>query len=210
MKKAMLCLFEWMLAIALVGMLAISTVNAGTLKSVDALVVVDANGKKVGTVTDIGLTLTGAAVVFEVDGFLFALFITQGSFIGTFTFFQFESTDCTGTPFIGSSTGLLLHGVAVFPPGMTVYRPDPTATPRTITSRSEMGNAGSCIVITRTIPDRSPAFPLIDLSTLFTPPFSVKVATNQDQFQNHTHIYLTGIGEGHNNTEAITSPPIFE
>ena len=36
-----------------------------------------------------------------------------------------------------------------------------------------------------------------------------EVLQTLEQFTNHTHTYLTGRGEGHNNTEAETSKPIL-
>ncbi len=50
----------------------------------------------------------------------------------------------------------------------------------------------------------------VELNSLF-----VKVGLDErevlerlDSIENHRHIYLTGRGEGHNNTEAASSPPI--
>lgn len=52
----------------------------------------------------------------------------------------------------------------------------------------------------------------VELNSLF-----VKIGLDErdvlqklEAFQNHRHIYLTGVGIGHNNTEAASSPPIFD
>ncbi|MEP7149766.1 MAG: hypothetical protein ABI857_12880 [Acidobacteriota bacterium] len=37
-----------------------------------------------------------------------------------------------------------------------------------------------------------------------------EVLERLDSLQNHRHIYLTGKGDGHNDTEAASSPPITD
>jgi hypothetical protein len=39
-------------------------------------------------------------------------------------------------------------------------------------------------------------------------PMQKEIEALWEAFENHTHIYLTGKGVGHNNTEAITSEPV--
>jgi hypothetical protein len=166
------------LAVAVMVWLVITAADAQPrLKSVESLVVVDATGKKVGEVIETGFENL-AEVAFEVDGLVFTLFTRPDGlfFSGTYILY-FESTDCTGTPLISPDPGGLLQVAAVGPPGMTVYGPDSSATPQTITTRSSINRfTGACIDDLDIARNMVPALPLIDLDPLFTPPFKVKVA----------------------------------
>jgi hypothetical protein len=46
------------------------------------------------------------------------------------------------------------------------------------------------------------------LGITLEPDYVEQIDSLRDEFRNHRHIYLTGRGEGHNNTEATTTPPI--
>lgn len=156
-----------------------------TLSTVQGLVVVDADGKKLGEVVGIargndrGTTpgLDGPVVAFSVNGHVFTVVVFEDHFFGNgrWDSVSFDSPDCTGTPFI-RETGSALPSVVVNTPGNTVYIEDPDATVQTVTVRSslrEMHHGGGCITGDRE-DDLIRAIPLIDLDTVFTPPFTVR------------------------------------
>jgi hypothetical protein len=153
----------------------IASAPAQTLQSVNGFTVVDAAGKTVGRT--LGIEETGrASVGFTVDGHSFAVWVDQDRFAfkGVNDQLFFESGDCSGTPFMSSSTNLLPE-VVITPPGSTVYIPDSSEPPRDVTVRSCYSSDGICNTPCGAFePGRmAPAIELIDLKTQFTPPFHV-------------------------------------
>jgi hypothetical protein len=153
------------------------------------LIVVDANGKHVGSVVDFGgsvdrvdqspriamVTESGVVVrAVGLEGFT-AASAGGGDPIGLL----YESTDCSGPPLFSVQGPRALYPTsAIGPPGKTLYVPDLREFPRDITggsSRSDLLDAGGgkCTQFQQTIPYCVPARSIVDLAVQFTPPFRV-------------------------------------
>ena len=149
-----------------------------------ALQVVDATGTQVGTFGGFcSPTLQEAYVFFGLDSRPFALRV-NGTFFYPNVYVWYGTTDCSGTPYVEVSsswppvsvtTDALVSAGA---PGQTVYYPQAEATPVSIAPRShwigypnwqcEPYDCGlGCM---RNV---IPAYPLVDLNKMFTPPFKV-------------------------------------
>ena len=177
--------------IVLAGLLVLLPLDAspgGRPNTPGKLVVVDANGKQVGTVVGskvsrvtIALSVNGRHVLLDVDSA-----VDTPVFPGTTLLVppikgadlvRFESRDCSGQPFLLSSANELLDLGAVAPPGMTLYLPAvPGAAPRQIAWSSYWGTGGCRTQEQPILSDGEvPAVAIVDLLTLFTPPFRVLV-----------------------------------
>lgn len=145
------------------------------------LAVYDANGKKVGDVEDLGGSNV-PLVIFHMNDHVFTLRAIRPFLAGT-RGLLFKSGDCSGVAFFefesypGSQTQAfevsLLPVTAVGPPGSTVYIPTPNTLSQSIATGSFFSQFDGCLAdgSTRTV---VPALSIVDLDTLFTPPFSVK------------------------------------
>lgn len=149
--------------------------------------VYDANGKQVGEFyssdnplqyVNIILRLGQVSLPFNVNRA--HIWSTLGATSSTI---RFESTDCSGTPFMPASGAILLMPFfAISHPGNTVYLGDDSQSLRTtILPRSERQivtesafSPFPCSSISEGPIDAMPLTPLVDLDTLFTPPFSVR------------------------------------
>lgn len=151
------------------------------LPTVQDLAVFDTNGKRLGNA--VGITDKNRLVLsFKVDDHLFtAVLFTKDHFVGTgfgeATYF--DSPDCTGNPFIHKERDNVLPSIQVNIPGNTIYMEDPDATARSVRVRSFLPAAssdgyGACYNTDSQLNNRIRAIPLIDLNTVFTPPFSVR------------------------------------
>jgi hypothetical protein len=102
--------------------------------------------------------------------------------VGSLIFF--ESRDCSGAPFMSQPPERLFDGAVVAPPGMTLYLPEaPGMVPRTILLGSFLDALDGCQTSPGKITgvddpldpavaaDLIPAAAVVDLLTLFTPPF---------------------------------------
>ena len=148
------------------------------------LQVVDATGTQVGTFGGFySPTLQEAYVFFGLDSRPFALRV-NGAFFYPNVAVWYGTRDCSGTPYVEVSrswppvsvmTDALVSAGA---PGQTVYYPQTGAAPVSIAPRSrwigypnwrcEPYDCGlECM---RNV---IPAYPLVDLNTMFTPPFKV-------------------------------------
>jgi hypothetical protein len=173
--------------IVLAGLLALLHLDAsagGRPNAREKLVVVDANGKQVGTVVGsrvnrvtIALRVNGRHVLLNVDSA-----VDTPVFPGTtllvppirgFGGVSFESRDCSGPPFLFQSGNGLLDSGFVAPPGLTLYLPTvPGAAPTPIALSSYWGTGG-CRTQEPPVLSNAyvPAVAVVDLLTLFTPPF---------------------------------------
>ncbi|MBI3030257.1 MAG: hypothetical protein HYY64_12165 [Candidatus Rokubacteria bacterium] len=142
------------------------------------MTVVDSVGTQIGGV--VGLTFDGsqrvlANVVLQQDGRMIALIVYPDHFEGTGPSLSYESTDCTGTPlFDGDFNTMILPGT-IEGPGSTVYVPDTSTPPQALTAKSLL-QLGMCFPVPGGfgLPSAIPAVPLVDLDTLYTPPFSLQ------------------------------------
>lgn len=149
----------------------------------EPIAVVDANGNQVGEV--VGATTNTATVALKVGGRGVILVVrgatTQSSLEGDLLPFQgtgtlrFESTDCSGPPLMFVDPIRTVDPGIVAAPGMTLYMPE---VPTILGSRilgSGRGQGGRCVALSPPIlaDNMVPAVPIIDLLTVFTPPFRI-------------------------------------
>jgi hypothetical protein len=175
MQKSLLTL-----VIAVTLVLVSFTATSATknvLKDLNSLTVVDAHGTKVGKLLTISSNDSGI-LAFEVDRRPFLLRVSQQNLSGT-SAIVYDSSDCSGPPFIATSPTPLFSPSGVSAPGHTLYLPEPDAEPVIInpSGSSELTENGTCVP--RAGAGLSPvlfvpAQPIIDLDTLFTPPFNVR------------------------------------
>src|SRR4029434_3592779 len=124
-----------------------------------------------------------SVVPFTVASHVFMLRVYRQNMVGhDLSGVYFESPNCSGQPFMADPDPIntLLPVVIVAQPGSTVYLPDPTDSIREVSAWSMFPTAtpqnppDSCVTFTSPIvPNGRRALPLLDLNTLFTPPFSV-------------------------------------
>ena len=147
-----------------------------SVRPVGQVVVVDSKGKIVGN-TDggmIGDYFSGrATILLKVDERLFAVRVVKNTLFGFPLYFRF--TNCQGQPWypVASADQPLWPTAAIFTPGMSVYLPRLDAVVEQITYQSVWQWDGGCRNLSNTTA-LIPAEPLIDLDTVFTPPFSVR------------------------------------
>ena len=143
------------------------------VRSANELTVFDADGVKVGRVFGDPEFPT---VVLEVDGRWFALQVRRSQAQSSFSLL-FETADCASTPaYMDPQGDRLVQMPALGLPGTTVYLPDLTAPIQTVTVRSFRDFGEECRNFSPTpltLP-LVPAVAIIDLDTVFTPPFSVR------------------------------------
>jgi hypothetical protein len=145
---------------------------AEPLDATDRLVVFDATGKKVAAVAAYAV-VTGSGITIPMDGVGSSW--RQG---------YFQSTDCSGVPFMEAGDYLVLQ-TAVFGPGNTIYRRSGQPARRTMYS-ALFGNV--CHVLrtrlspSREVPGRTANFVRavsvgIDFDDYFTEPFTVRAGS---------------------------------
>ena len=96
----------------------------------------------------------------------------------------FESTDCSGPPYLISSESggpSLFAAASIAPPGHTLYVEDTGASSRSINVGSTLPSVDGCGAFSPPFAmEAIPALTMVDLDTLFTPPFRL-VAGSQGQ-----------------------------
>ena len=139
-----------------------------------SIVVLDALGAEVGRVLDVinSETLT---IPLRVSGHTIMLFANKEGFFRNDQFPLFESSDCSGTPLMRKPTPSLFSTVTVGSPGHTVYLPDPDASFQNILIKSVLKPNGCDLQLPLRTFLVVPAIPLVDLDTLFTPPFEFEL-----------------------------------
>jgi len=142
------------------------------------MMVVDSAGTVVGPIT--GFTFDGPRlvlpqVVLQLDGRLVGLLVHPDRFEGSGPSLAYESTNCTGQAWLsGPFATLILPGTIDSPFKTVLYIPDPSATPGLVTVTARSLWLGTCFPFEFPVSSAVPAIPLVDLNTLFTPPFSLK------------------------------------
>jgi hypothetical protein len=148
--------------------------------------VVDANGKQVGTVVDarlrevtIALSVNGRRVLLDVISADGAEYSPGAGALPPFRggpLLSFESRDCSGPPLLFEHPNRLLDLGGIAPPGLTLYVPAiPRAAPATFAFGSYAGFAGCQAALYPYASDSLvPAVAVVDLLTLFTPPFRLR------------------------------------
>jgi len=157
------------------------------LQPVDALLLVDANGKKVGKMVQPSYfafinNVADASIAYQWNGGSpFLLAASPNGFERGLRPVVFESTDCSGTPYLSSPSMVPIPPVLQFgdvdAPGHTLYLPDPNATPQTVIAMSGFSVFdGTCGVVSGSFQGAVPALRAVDLDTIFTPPFHAVAA----------------------------------
>ncbi len=156
---------------------------AEPLDPTDRLVVFDATGKKVGATVG-GNSPAWAEVAVVTDSGMTLLLGMTDSYMGGHAYF--ETTDCTGPPFMRGSADGLVPATTLVGPRRSVYERSGQATSRTMSSL-DYGDGECRILRTRIgIGDRgyyAPTSPIgIDLADYFTPPFTVRAGRGTRAF----------------------------
>jgi len=149
------------------------------------VMVVDSKGKLVGaTVGGMGMLTVGSSlqirfiVLLQLDGLVVPVAVGRDRFYGGGVLY-FEAEDCQGTPWFpvdtSSSETPILPRVGVGPPGQTLYIEAPSP-PQPITVNSLLHDFSTCTNETFDDVSAQRANPLVDLTTEFTPPFSLRAA----------------------------------
>ena len=177
----------------MVALQVIAFAQQTRVKQVQQLKVEDSTGKTIGRTlgainvyniessasTDLNMR---TVVLLQVDQTLVPAMVGRDRFYGGRGLW-YESEHCMGVPFFSVDTTFsetdalsLLPQTAVAPPGQTIYVAIPGAARQTITGRSNLEFGLRCT--NRTVADIPviPTQPLVDLLTVFTPPFSLKAA----------------------------------
>jgi len=161
------------------------------VRSVQQMVVEDNNGKTVGRVlggvsvyniesaNSIDMNMR-TVVVLQADQTLVPVMVGRDRFYGGGGL-VYELENCSGIPFFSLGSVIprqtdapsLLPRTAIGPPGQTVYTAVPGAVPRAISKKSVL-EFGRCSNETGNVPNAIPTQPLVDLLTVFTPPFTLK------------------------------------
>jgi hypothetical protein len=158
-----------------------STVGAQTFQPIDQLSVVDSSGKTMGKLLDLYKGNSGSAIVaLKANDLVFTVWIHRDSFeTGDLCF---ESADCSGPAFPCECFDPPLLGAAqavISAPGNTLYATAAGATPRPVTLRSSSwGGTCSDLGWENTCDSALPVQPLVDLDTLFTPPFRLVTSSS--------------------------------
>lgn len=164
-------------AVAVFVILLASVSWAGQpVKPIGSLNAYDANGKRIGQVIDLN-NGQGSTVFVRIGGTPTYLTVGPSSMWAGNPELSYQSTDCSGAPFIRVANSLFPTLVATGDPGLTVYVPQSGQTAQTITIASVTENLqpSQCQPLLHSQQIQAfPAVPVIDLSTVFTPPFSVR------------------------------------
>ncbi|OFV97707.1 MAG: hypothetical protein A3H28_12335 [Acidobacteria bacterium RIFCSPLOWO2_02_FULL_61_28] len=184
------------MGLCLLGMMSVPGVAFGQqtrVRPVQQLIVADSSGKTIGRVlggmniynvesfasTDLNMR---TVVLLQVDQTVVPVMVGRDRFYGGGGL-VYESENCMGTPFFSPGVRLpetdapsLLPLTAIGPPGQTIYIAIPGAAPRAISKRSVLEFGLRCSNETGNIPNAIPTHPLVDLLTIFTPPFSLRAA----------------------------------
>jgi hypothetical protein len=157
------------------------------VRPVGRVVVADGNGKIVGAALgSVGVHVSEVfgpsdvrpTVLLQVDQHLAAVHVARDRLYGGRLWFTSE--DCTGMPWfpfepIGGAPLPLLPQSAIAPPGWTLYLQIPNVAPQSIAAKSFLTSGAQCTSADRSL-DAVLAQPLVDLLTIFTPPFSLRAA----------------------------------
>lgn len=161
------------------------------VKPVHQITVEDSRGKAIGrSFSTIGLDIVEhggtdleirALVLLQIDQQLVPVAVGRDGFFGGRVLW-FESENCIGTPFFSAearsseSAQSLVPRAAIAPPGQTLYIVAPGAAPRPITIRSILEHASTCRNQTFSNISALPSQGLLNLLTVFTPPFGLRAA----------------------------------
>jgi len=174
---------RFIVAMGLVATFMPSVVAAQMNDPIQALKVVDATGKKVGTWVGITTNANIPVVALEISGIVFVVQVRGDRFEGredsaVLHFEEDETNNCAGTVLLDkpgnwpSAVPLL----AITGPNNTVHLVEPDAIPQPTMVLSALDQAGNCFSRIRNIMALTTQ-EVVDLFSLFTPPFTVQKQT---------------------------------
>ena len=152
--------------------------NKGRLQPANDLTVFDGTGKRVGIV--LGFFGTNATVTFRLDGEVVIIGVNRErfDFVNGYTSrdleFYFESSNCTGMPFTIWSGGTTQLAPIHVIDGTNLYGLDGPLKSIIVRSRGSIVNPSICTPVNSFQWNSFPLRFLIDLSTQFQPPFTVR------------------------------------
>ena len=133
--------------------------------------VFDSNNKFVGNVVGTGANGTVAHVPYRLNGILFTLGVSRTAVGGNGGGPLYETSNCTGTPYMQSDGSIIFAASGVG--GNTLYVEDVRAPAQTITFSSSLFGTVCIPHIPLAIAVR-PALQFVDFVGQFAPPFSVR------------------------------------
>ena len=155
------------------------------VKPVGQATVVDATGKKVGSVVNTQGGLAG--VLIEVEGRIFSVNVTKDGLVPTGTGLLFATPDCSGTPYLPPSVpNSLVSGSTFGPPGKSLYVEESGAIAQLVLPLSQIivppAGPASCVTFPPPPPGVPPPGPallvpavqLVNLNVFVPPPFSIR------------------------------------
>lgn len=186
---------NWLRLICLITALArafpLANAQSPRISSVQQLTIEDSNGKTIGRIIGgVGLNniesvgasnlAIRAVVLLRIDQLVLPVAVSRERFYGGGALY-YQSENCVGSTFFPTLTSTsepsnLVPRVAVGTPGQTVYFQPASAEPTQTTIKSISQGVDGCINQTFNNVSAVLAQPLIDLSTVFTPPFTLKAA----------------------------------
>jgi hypothetical protein len=144
---------------------------------VENATIVDVNGVEVGPL--IGDPRSPYVILRAHDRIFSVPIRTEG--FGSDHLLLFALPDCAGPPFRNANTvrTRLVPPAVIYAPGSTIYLDDASGLVQSMISRSHgLGfippGKPQCVNQLIDVVDAVPAVPIIDLDTLFTPPFSIR------------------------------------
>jgi hypothetical protein len=169
---------QFLVSVTVMGLFAANahgSDNKPKFKNIDTLTVFDSHKKKVGQIGPFPTQGCGvSAVSYEAMGRKFSVSVNKAGFTKCKAFYFFESTDCSGTPYVFVDASALIESARVGEPGSTVYLPKLDEFRQAIEFHSLINELEpSCNTIDNTA-DAAPETPIINLDTVFTPPFEVR------------------------------------
>lgn len=143
------------------------------IRPLNNLAVYDGDGKKIGNVINFwGEPSRGAYVAFSAGQSSFLLTFFSYGVAGFDNILYFASTDCTGDPFFSSSGRERIFPYSGVKKGI-IYQAKPVDSRRVNVRSTWHAPEEICQTFVNSV-DVIPAIPLIDISTIFKPPFTVQ------------------------------------
>jgi hypothetical protein len=139
--------------------------------------VIDAKKKVVGQIVPFMNECSDVpiSVAYKFGKRIFSVGVNKVGFAKCQLFYIFESSDFSGTPYKVIDPSLFIEGARVGEPNSTLYISDIEHIKQNVQSHSTQEWPGWCNSnADNIIQYAAPEVPLIDLETIFTPPFKVK------------------------------------
>jgi len=183
-KRTVTIVITGLILVSVVWVVTYGQGNEQKITPVSNITVLDANNKVVGRVQSIGGDAAAASIGFVVAGVSQPIILNvnrdriygaQGN--GNVVF---ESTDCSGTPFLFRGLVVmqpdreLSPQTAVVLPGSTLYVQDMNLSPQEIHAQSILTKTTPCTAQDMGTFTALPAKKILDLDQEFTPPFTTR------------------------------------